>query len=208
MLEQSRYAQNDTTHVRSLIHSHGWATLISHVGKSGLVASHLPVILDPYREDVTVVGHMAKADAELHELGKHGTLLIIEGPNGYISPSFYEAGPYVPTWNFLVTHLHGVPQILEAEEAFEVLEATVDHFESDRAKPWSMSTVDEYAHRIAPGVTGFRLAPDRVVSKAKVSQEKPREVAERVISALDSGDDFHRNPALADAMREVLQIQS
>ncbi|MGW0737370.1 FMN-binding negative transcriptional regulator [Streptomyces sp. NPDC002851] len=127
--------------------------------------------------------------------------MIIEGPNGYVSPSFYEAEPYVPTWNFLVAHLHGIPEILAAEEAFEVLEATVDHFESGRPKPWDMSGVQEYAHRIAPGVTGFRFTPDRVVSKAKVSQEKPREVALRVVRALDSGDDFHRNPELANAMR-------
>ncbi|MGW0737365.1 FMN-binding negative transcriptional regulator [Streptomyces sp. NPDC002851] len=206
MLEQTRYAMNDIAHVRSLIRAHGWATLISHVPDSGLVASHLPLILDPERDDATVVGHLAKADAELHQLGQHGTLLIIEGPNGYVSPSFYEAEPYVPTWNFLVAHLHGLPEILAAEEAFEVLEATVDHFESGRPKPWDMSGVQEYAHRIAPGVTGFRFTPDRVVSKAKVSQEKPREVALRVVRALDSGDDFHRNPALAEAMRKVLGV--
>ena len=30
-----------------------------------------------------------------------------------------------------------------------------------------------YAARIAPAVVGFRLTPDRVVAKAKLSQDKP-----------------------------------
>jgi transcriptional regulator len=207
MLEQQLYAQNDITEIRSLIRRNAWATLVSFVPDAGLVVSHLPVILDPGRNDATVLGHLAKTDAELHELGDHAALLVIEGPNGYISPTFYESGPYVPTWNFLVTHLHGVPETLGAEATFDVLEATVDHFESERPKPWSMATVDEYARRIAPGVTGFRLSPSRVVGKAKAGQEKPRDIAQRVIKALDSRDDLHYNPGLADAMRRVLGVE-
>lgn len=208
MLEQPLYAQNDIREIRSLIRAHAWATLVSAVPGAGLIASHLPVILDPSRGDSTILGHIAQADAELHELGQHGTLVVIEGANGYVSPSFYEHGPYVPTWNFLVAHLHGVPELLGAEETFQVLESTVDHFESQRPKPWSISSVDGYARRIAPGVSGFRLSPERVIGKAKVSQEKPSEVAARVINALDSGDDFHYNPELADAMRHILGSKS
>ncbi|MEU0947510.1 FMN-binding negative transcriptional regulator [Streptomyces canus] len=208
MLEQQLYALRDMAEIRSLIRSHAWATLISFVPESGLVASHLPVILDPDRDDATVLGHLARADAEQHQLGLHSTLLVIEGPNGYISPSFYEAGPYVPTWNFLVTHLHGIPEVLNPADAYAVLEATVDHLESRRPKPWQMATVHEYAQRIAPGVTGFRLSSSHVISKAKMSQEKPRDVAARVIKALDSADDAHFNPALADAMSKILSIET
>jgi transcriptional regulator len=206
MLEQPLYAIDDMTEIRNLVRANGWATLISCVPGVGLVASDLPVILDPDRTDASVLGHLARSDAALHELGEHPALLVIEGPNGYVSPAFYQAGPYVPTWNFFVAHLHGVPDVLPADEAFAVLEATVDHFEADRPKPWSMAEAEEYAHRIAPGVTGFRLVPDRMAGKAKASQEKPREVAARVVAALDSRDDVHHNPALADAMRAVLDF--
>ncbi|MEW1779500.1 FMN-binding negative transcriptional regulator [Streptomyces sp. NPDC086777] len=206
MLQQPLYAIDDMTGIRDLVRANSWCTLVSWVPDSGLVASHLPVVLDPERADATVLGHLARADAELHELGRHPALLIVEGPNGYVSPSFYRTGPYVPTWNFFVVHLRGVPEILPAEDTFALLDATVDHFEADRPQPWSLAEAGDYAHRIAPGVTGFRLTPAHMVGKAKASQEKPPAVAARVITALDSRADSHYNPELADAMRRYLDL--
>jgi len=204
MLEQKLYERSDIDFTRSLIHGHGWAKLITAVPGSGPVVSHLPVILDPRHADTTVLGHLARQDAELHELGRHKCILVFEGPHGYISPSFYNHGPYVPTWNFVTAHLHGTPELLDADQAFETLRATVDHFESQRPEPWSLDTVEHYAQRIAPGVTAFRLSPTRIAGKAKLSQEKPYEVVESVIRALDH-DHVHGNPALADAMRTALR---
>jgi transcriptional regulator len=52
-------------------------------------------------------------------------------------------------------------------------------------------------------VVGFRLVPDRVVGKAKLSQDKPQEVAMRVVTALET-DPVHGNRALAATMRHHL----
>jgi transcriptional regulator len=60
--------------------------------------------------------------------------------------------------------------------------------------------VDAYAHRIAGGTTAFRLVPDRVVGKAKLSQDKPAEDIAGVLAGLEA-DPTHGNPALAAAMR-------
>jgi transcriptional regulator len=151
-------------------------------------------------QDLTVLGHLARADAEQHELGRHEVVVIIEGADGYISPTFYSAGTFVPTWNFVVAHLHGTPQVLDAEETWTILERTVARFESERPEPWRLDTVDEYARSIAPYTTGFRLTPSRVVSKAKLNQDKPAAIIERVVTALEN-DKVHGNEALAHAMR-------
>jgi transcriptional regulator len=204
MLEQPLYALNDPADIRSLIADRAWATLVSPFPNGGLTVSHLPVVLDPDRDDSTVLGHLARTDAELHELGRHPVVLIIEGPNGYISPSFYQSGPYVPTWNFVVAHLHGTPELLGAQHTYDVLDKTVDHFESRRPNPWHLAEVDEYAQHIAPMTAGFRLAPTRTVGKAKVSQEKPRDITQRVIQALERDDDIHNNRELAATMTRIL----
>jgi transcriptional regulator len=52
-------------------------------------------------------------------------------------------------------------------------------------------------------VLGFRLRPDRVAAKAKLSQDKPLPVINRVITALGN-DPQHGNPDLAAAMRRHL----
>ncbi|MEV0974015.1 FMN-binding negative transcriptional regulator [Microtetraspora glauca] len=202
MLEQEIYALDDPEALRGLIRDHGWATLVTVSAEGELVVTHLPVIPDPETPGPAVVGHLARTDPAARGLGERPVVLVVQGPHGYVSPAFYEAGPYVPTWNHVTVHLHGTPRPLGPEETYEVLSATVDHFESARPEPFRMADVEGYARRIAPGTTGFRLMPSRVVGKAKLSQDKPAEIVERVIRALDT-DDVHRNPALADAMRAV-----
>ena len=211
MLEQPIYALTDPARIRELVAGHGWATLISATDR-GPVVSHLPVVPDAAGcggeeegdpGDLAIVGHLARADAELHELGAHDVVVVIEGPNGYVSPGSYHAGPYVPTWNFVVAHLHGRPAVLDGAETYRVLQRTVDHFEAARPEPWRLETVEDYAREIAPYTTGFRLRPTRVVGKHKLSQDKPHEVALRVVDAL-AGDGQQSNRTLAAAMRRVL----
>lgn len=201
MLEQQIYERPD---VREIVELNPWVRLVSATPDRGLIVSHLPVIVDPDSDELSILGHLARADADEHELGEHDAVVIVEGPHGYISPSWYQAGPYVPTWNFVVAHLYGRPTVLDDEKTFDILERTVDHFEDQREVPWRLSSVDGYARRIAPGVTGFRLTPIRCVGKAKLSQEKPTEVGLRVAAALENDLDWHSNPDLAATMREVL----
>lgn len=195
MLEQRTYAMTDVAELREVVAAHGWATMVTATPNRGLVVSHLPIVVDPTQDGLVILGHLARTDATLHELGRHDTVLVVQGPHGYVSPRFYAGGPYVPTWNFVVVHLHGRPEPLDGDETYAVLDRTVDHFEQCQ---WRLDSVAAYAHRIAGGVTGFRLAPDRVVGKAKLSQEKPAEDVRGVVAALDG-----MNPMLATAMRRV-----
>jgi transcriptional regulator len=183
MLTQPMYAMTDPGQVRALIATCGWATLVS-APEGTPVVSHLPVLPDPATAGLVVLGHLAREDAIAHGLGAHEVALVVQGPHGYVSPRLYEAGPYVPTWNFIVAHLHGIPEVLGPEATYDLLSATVDHFEAGRPEPFVLAEAEEYARGIAHGATGFRLAPSRVVGKVKASQDKPVEVVERVIAAL------------------------
>lgn len=201
MLDQPEFRWEDAAAMRELIAAHPWALLVSAApGGADPVVSPLPVIPDPASDGTVVLSHLGAVDAELHRLGSVRTVLIVQGPHGYVSASFYKDGPYVPTWNYVAVHLHGVPELLDAAETYDVLSRTVDACEAARPSPFRLASVSEYAHEIAPGTTGFRLRPDQVVGKLKLSQDKPREVVERVVTALDT-DPVHASPALADAMR-------
>ena len=39
--------------------------------------------------------------------------MIFEGPHGYVSPSWYETRPNVPTWNYVAIHVHGTLRAVE-----------------------------------------------------------------------------------------------
>jgi transcriptional regulator len=199
MLENPAYALTDTTRIQELVTRHSWATLVSHL-PTGLVVSHAPVLIEPDAAELSVVGHLARADADTHELGRHEVVVIVQGPHGYVTPDWYVGGPYVPTWNFVVCHLHGRPELLPADETYDVLSRTVDHYEQDRPRPFRLDEVTEYAHQLAPHTTGFRLVPSRIVAKAKLSQDKPPADQAGVLRGLDA-DEVHSNPELAATMR-------
>jgi transcriptional regulator len=204
-----RYAMNQMQEVRLLVAMHGWALLACNASGE-LKATHLPCLLDPDHDlggdapELVIVGHAARADPQAGSLAAgEEVLLVFQGPHGYISPAWYEDGPSVPTWNYSAVHVWGVPQILEGEEGFHVLERTVEHFEQHRDEPWRLSGAEDYARKIAVGTLPFRLRASRLEAKAKLSQDKPVEIRERVITALERPGPY-RQPSLAGEMRREL----
>jgi transcriptional regulator len=191
--------------VKRLIREHPWMTIVSNTDASGLVASHYPVLLDEQDPGIVLLTHVGRPDEELHELGRHEVMVIVQGPHGYISPGWYDASPAVPTWNFVTAHLHGTPELLDADENLKVLETLVDHFEDRLPEPRRMRGTPEnsdYADRIASGTVGLRIPITRFVAKNKMSQNKPAETVDRIIDELEGGGPY-ANPALAAEMRRT-----
>lgn len=151
-----------------------------------------------------VLSHLGRPDELLHQVGSgREHLLVVEGPYGYVSPGWYGYAPAVPTWNYLAVHLYGTLELLDPEDSYAVMGATVDQYEAPMAEPVRMPDVEGYARRIAPGAVGFRLTVSRWQGKAKLSQDKPRAVAERVVEHLGT-DPHYAHPALAAEMRAEL----
>ena len=122
---------------------------------TGLVASHYPILLEDDREELSIVTHVGRPDEKVHELGDHELLVIVQGPHGYISSSWYGAHIEVPTWNFIVAHLSGVPELLDPTENFTVLSRLVDHFERHVDSP-VRSTLLPRSRRTPAGTVAAR----------------------------------------------------
>lgn len=201
------YDLDDVQTIRDLVRQHPWATMTSFVPDRGLVVSHYPVILDDDAADdeIVLLSHVGRPDERLHELGAHELVVVVYGPQGYISPSWYGVSPAVPTWNFTTAHLYGTPETLSDEENLAVLERLVEHFEHPLPEPYLMNRSLEnadYAARIVHGTVGFRLRVARFEAKEKMRQDKPVEVVDRIISALHAPGPYE-NPNLAARMRAV-----
>jgi len=204
MRQNPSFAMTDTAEIRRLVERNPWVTLVSAT-PDGLVASHYPVLLDEGRDDLTVVGHVGRPDDLIHGLGERELLVVVQGPHGYVSPGWYGEVAAAPTWNFVSAHLTGVPELLAPEENLRVLERLVERFEGRLPEPrlmWEPPNGDAFVRRLAAGTVGFRLTPTRVVGKRKLSQNRPAEVVDAVIEALD-GDGPYANPVLADEMRRA-----
>jgi len=199
------YALDDVETVRALVRENPWATIVSHVPGEGLVASHYPVLLEEDAEGISIVSHVGRPDERLHQLGRHETMVIVYGPQGYVSPSWYGTSPAVPTWDFAVAHLFGTPEILSDDENLAVLDRLVSWFESPLPDPYLMHRTLEntaYAQRIVHGTVGFRLRATRIEAKEKMHQDKSPEVIARVVEALRNPGPYE-NPKLADRIADV-----
>jgi len=192
----------DAEEVKRLVRENPWATIVSSTA-AGLVASHYPVLLEEHEgDDIAIVTHVGRPDETLHELGEHEVLVIIQGPHGYISPAWYPASQFVPTWNHVTAHLYGVPQLLSDDENFRVLGELVDHFEERMPSPASLDIDEQTARRVAKGTVGVRIRITRFDARLKLSQNKTPEVAARIIDELQAGEQYS-NPDLAREMRRV-----
>lgn len=204
MRQNPSFAMTDVDELRRVIELNPWAMLVGR-DADGMTASHYAVLLDPSRDDLTVVGHVGRPDDLVLGLGSQELLIAFQGPHGYVSPNWYGDVPAVPTWNYVSVHLSGVPEILETEENLRVLEHLVAHFEGRFPSPrgmWTPPNDEAFVRRLEAGTIGFRLTPTRVVAKRKLSQNKPDDVIENVIFEL-SREGEHANPLLADEMRRA-----
>ncbi|WP_125106616.1 FMN-binding negative transcriptional regulator [Gulosibacter massiliensis] len=197
MRHTPHFLLTDPAEVKRLIRENPWATFVSNTA-NGLLASHYPVILDESADDIVLLSHFGRPDDEALELGEHELLVIIQGPHDYVSPSWYDEGQVVPTWNHVTAHLYGVPEILSDEENYEVLSNLTDHFEQHFPHGRSLADDPEGTRRMAKGTTGLRMRVTRFDARAKLSQNKAEPVVERVTNESDA-----RNPRLAREMRHV-----
>ena len=197
------FAVTDEAVVRRLITEHPWVTLVSNPGGAP-VASHYAVLLDERDDDqLAVVMHVGRPDDQIHDF-KAGRemLMIVAGPHGYISPSWYSPGSVrAPTWNFSAAHCYGVPEILSPEENRATLARLVAHFEQHVEEP--MWLEDDVAAKLSPGTVGIRLPIDRFVCKIKMSQNQDESSRANVLEQL-RGDGPYASEALADDMERAL----
>ncbi len=197
MRHTPRYLMTDPAEVRRLIRRNPWATFVSPAS-TGLVASHYPALLLEDEEGIVIASHFGRPDEQLHELGRHEVLVIIQGPHDYVSPSLYAPGDLVPTWNHVTAHLYGTPEILTEEENYAMLTALTDHFESGNPHGRSLSEDEAGTRRAAKGTVGLRLRVDRFDARAKLSQNKSPEVRTAITDRF-----AETNTALAEEMRRV-----
>lgn len=152
---------------------HSFATLITHDG-SAPYASHLPMLFRPGADQGTLVSHMARANPQWrHFSSGNEVLAIFHGPHAYISPSWYEQEPAVPTWNYAAVHVYGVPNFLsEHARIVELLDETISTYESAFEQPWNGKIPKEFRDKLIDGIVAFEIPIRRIEGKFKLGQNR------------------------------------
>lgn len=193
-----------------LIRRHPLGTIVVH-DASGLAADHIPLLYRPVTTGFgTLVGHVARANPLWQKAGTGlDCLVLFHGPQHYISPGWYatkaESGRVVPTWNYEVVHVHGQIRSIEDPHWIRGLLDELTHaHEATQAHPWKPSDApSDYLDRLLQVIVGIEIRIDRMIGKAKLSQNQPPANQASVVEALRNRDD----PAAA-AMANAIAARS
>ena len=185
------------------IERYDFGLLVTH-GAEGLVASHIPFLIERDGERLHLHGHLARPNPQVADLARGGEVLaIFHGPHAYISPNWYATGPSVPTWNYADVHVYGTVRLIEdAEWLRRFLVRLSERHEARNPVAWRMKDLpDDYVETMLKGIIGLDIAVTRLEGKFKLSQNRPATDRPGVIAALEAQSDPDSH-AVARLMRE------
>jgi transcriptional regulator len=167
------YRQGDRRALAQAMRDNAFATIISADPAGAPSATWIPFLIEGTPERPVIFGHMARANDQWRSWNAQTPLLaLFQGPHHYISPSWYEPGPHVPTWNYVAVQVRGRPRLLEEQAEVEaMLDRLVQQFESARPAPWELGAQPEdYRARQAAGIVAFELMIEEITGAWKLSQ--------------------------------------
>jgi len=148
-------------------------------GPEGLVATPLPMLLDAGEGEFgTLYAHVARANPQWRSGAGQEALVIFDGPDAYISPSWYatkqEHGKVVPTWNYVAVHAYGPVEFTEdPEQLRRLVTRLTERHEGSRAQPWAVDDAPSpFIEAQLRGIVGVRLPITRLEGKRKLSQNR------------------------------------
>lgn len=137
-----------------------------------LQATHLPLLLARDEGQCGVLyGHMARANPQWQSAHGQRVVAVFSGPHSYISPTWYAAGPAVPTWNYVAVHAYGVLECLEAAQTLDVVQRLTAHYEPALAANTTLLAPD-YVAKLNRAIVGFRIELDSLQGQAKLGQQR------------------------------------
>lgn len=177
--------ETDLNTLHDFMMAHNFAILVNQHGGE-LNATHLPLILDKEQGDYgTLIGHIARANKQWKTFGDDEVMIIFNGPHTYISPTWYENHPSVPTWNYATVHAYGVPQLIEDHAAVDqALHRLVKNHERSRNPEWIMDLPDALMDTMRKAIVAFEIKISRIEGKFKLSQNKTDAEQQNVIAEL------------------------
>lgn len=172
------------------------------------VAAQVPLLVKRDGEKRTIEFHVARPNP-LHQVVARNprVLIIVSGPDAYISPDWYTSADQVPTWNYLAAHITGLAKPMPAERALNHVEAMNLFFE-DRLrpkKPWSTSKMTEARRQMMlRAIVPMEVEVERIEASTKLGQNKS--ISDRMEAArMLAWRGGWGETAVADAMRAAIK---
>jgi transcriptional regulator len=201
---------NEETRVEvmhELIRTHPLGTW-TVLGADDLLTQHVPFLLDAERGPLgTLVGHVARANPVWRSPPTPvRSVVSFQGPQAYVTPSWYpskrEHGKVVPTWNYAVVHVRGVPAFIHDRDwLLTHVSGLTDAHEAAEGAPWAVADAPAaYVERQLGAIVGVEIPIERLLGKWKASQNRPASDRAGVVAGLERRGDGASAGLVAERM--------
>lgn len=192
--------ETDSDKIITFMKQFSFATVVT--AKDNLpVATHLPFLVAIKEENIILTSHFAKANLQWKDIDSSKVLTIFSEPHAYISPKNYDKELNVPTWNYISVHAYGQGKLItETNRMLEVLEATIDYYETSYREQWN-KLPDEYKSKMLKGIVAFEIVVTDLQAKSKLSQNKTDMEKQRIIDFLSTSNNTNEQ-LIAEYMRK------
>ncbi|WP_372572691.1 FMN-binding negative transcriptional regulator [Ruegeria jejuensis] len=169
--------------------------------------SHVPFLLS---EDSSIADlHLVRSNPILRLLKSPvAARIAVSGPDGYVSPDWYEIPDQVPTWNYVAVHLTGTLETRPQSELRALLDRQSDFNETRLLPkpPWTADKMsDDALARMMRMIVPCRLRVQAIDGTWKLNQNKPDEVRLRAADRLAEGGFGAETQALSALMRDATE---
>ena len=164
------FKNDNLAQIHEFIDENGFANLVGHV-QGKLWASHIPLMFS--KDRTTLYGHLSRGNQQWRALQHIDEVLaIFNGPNAYISSSWYDH-ENVPTWNYIAVHVYGKARLIEGEELITSLSDLTDKYEKNSRHPVSVSGMSQaYFQKELRGLVGIAIEIKDIEASYKLSQNR------------------------------------
>lgn len=162
-----------------------------------VVVNHIPFVFHEDRGEFgTITGHVSRANPVWENCSSDkNSAIVFHGEDAYISPSWYPSkhheGKAVPTWNYNLVQVRGIPSFQEDRNwLFDHIKELTDIHEKSQALPWKVDDAPkEYINRLVNGIIGIEIPISSIVGKWKLGQNRPESDQIGMVAGLSSRDD-------------------
>lgn len=197
------FRPEDEAPALAMVRSRGFGVLTVS-GPDGVLASHIPFLLD----DTRIQAHLVRSNpvARLLREGPTDALLIVSGPDAYISPDWYLVADQVPTWNYVAVHLRGTLSLLNETALMPHLEALSNANEARLApkKIWTHDKMsDGVMEKMMRQIVPVSLAITSLEQTWKLNQNKSEAARQSAAHAVERSPIGQEQSALSALMRDL-----
>ncbi len=178
--------------------------VLTAAGPDGPLAAHVPFVLSD--DGGRLEAHLVRSNPLWRALAEPlPALMIVSGPDGYVSPDWYGIDDQVPTWNYVAVHLRG--SLARLPDA--ALRQHLDRLSAANEgrllpkPPWRTGKMPaDLLARMMRMIAPVALTIDAVDGTWKLSQNKADPVRLAAAEALDKAGPGQEIASLAALMRQ------